>query len=249
MLAPEPMRFSRTGAGAPHCSCFTGSDDFYVCRDGASSRTHSRKAAITWASDQTSGLGGSACAASGGLGRSPGGSGIFSGSGWRDGGGLVRRGVRRHWLFPSRRPGSPARGCLLLRFGRGSRFTRDLRAASWNVGSADGSSVIGTGLACTNSIGATRRPRMRPSPTPDAAPCGRHGQRRQPQHGGDRELVRHGDDRPGKECERFRSIRHARLGILLVHGAIEEFAAWRPLVVELWCLELCRPLPIWRKTH
>ena len=67
LLAPEPMRFTRTGAGAPHCSCFMGSETSTSAAMGASSRTHSRRAAITWASDHTSGLGGSACAASGGL--------------------------------------------------------------------------------------------------------------------------------------------------------------------------------------
>ena len=81
LLAPEPMRFSSTGAGAPHCSCLTGSETSTSAAMGPSSRTHSRKAAITWASDQTSGLGGSACAASGGLAFRPrGGSGVFSGS-------------------------------------------------------------------------------------------------------------------------------------------------------------------------
>ena len=58
--------------------------------------------------------------------------------------------------------------------GAGSRFTRDLRAASWKVGSAAGSSAIGTGLARTISIGATAG-RGSPAPIPEAAPCGSTG--------------------------------------------------------------------------
>ena len=74
LLAPEPMRFSRTGAGAPHCSRLTGSDTSTSAAIGASSRTHSRKAVMIWSSDHTSGLGGSGCAAS------DGGSGVLAGS-------------------------------------------------------------------------------------------------------------------------------------------------------------------------
>ena len=57
LAAPEPMRFSSTGAGAPHTSCRTGWEISTSAAIGASSRTHSRKPAMTSASDQVSRLG------------------------------------------------------------------------------------------------------------------------------------------------------------------------------------------------
>src|SRR5262245_10441122 len=81
LLAPEPMRLSNTGAGAPHCSCFRGSETSTSAVIGVSSRTHSRRAAITWASDQASGFGGSPWAASPGLTSAAGGLDAVPGSG------------------------------------------------------------------------------------------------------------------------------------------------------------------------
>ena len=174
LLAPEPTRFTATGAGVPHCSCLTGSDTSTSAAMGASSRTHSRKAAITWASDHTSGFGGSACAASGGLGSTEGDSGVFSGSGWEmeevlcEGAsvclaaGLPAGGPAASWGTGSSASGS------------GSRFTRDRRAASWKTGSAGALSAIGMGLACTSSIG-TGAGRACLAPIPEAASCGRTG--------------------------------------------------------------------------
>ena len=63
LLAPEPMRFSISGAGVPHCSCFTGGATSISAEIGPSIRTHSLSAAITSASDHTSGFGGSGSAA------------------------------------------------------------------------------------------------------------------------------------------------------------------------------------------
>src|SRR5262245_43912933 len=64
LLAPEPMRFSSTGAGVPQTSCLTGWEISTSAAIGASNLTHSRKPAIISASDQTSGMGGSGCATS-----------------------------------------------------------------------------------------------------------------------------------------------------------------------------------------
>ena len=126
------------------------------------------------ASDHTSGLGGSAWAVSGGMGSAEGGSGVFSGSGCEmeevlcEGAsvclaaGFAAVGLAASW------------GARSSASGGGSRFTRDLRAASWKAGSAGALSVIGMGLACTTSIGAGAG-RASLAPTPEAAPWGRTG--------------------------------------------------------------------------
>jgi hypothetical protein len=79
LLAPEPMRFSISGAGAPQCSCFDGLRYLDLgCWMGPSRRTHSLSdGAITSASDQTSWFGGSGSGPS----RLPSGDGLASGTG------------------------------------------------------------------------------------------------------------------------------------------------------------------------
>ena len=57
LAAPEPMRFSSTGAGVPQTSCRTGWEISTSAAIGASSFTHSRKPAMISASDQHLGLG------------------------------------------------------------------------------------------------------------------------------------------------------------------------------------------------
>ena len=52
VAAPEPIRFSSTGAGVPQTSCRTGCEISTSAAIGASSFTHSRKPAMISASDQ-----------------------------------------------------------------------------------------------------------------------------------------------------------------------------------------------------
>ena len=141
------MRFSSTGAGVPQASCRTGWEISTSAAIGASSFTHSRKPAMISASDQTSGFGGSAGAASGLA--SGGGIGVLPGSG-----------VAAEALFLSFSAASGELGCRgdgrglvrgrrlgRLRLRCGLRLGLDRRAASWNAGSAGRLRPSGTGLA------------------------------------------------------------------------------------------------------
>ncbi len=221
LLAPEPMRFTATGAGAPHCSCLTGSDTSTSAAMGASSRTHSRKAAITWASDHTSGFGGSACAASGGLGSGARRQRRLLRLGLRDGGGLVRGGVRR--LGRRFRCGWARRllGGTLFRLGR--RLAFHARPAGGKLEGGIGWRAFRDryGLGVHDLDRRGRRPRFSCADARSRV-VRQDRERREPQDSGDRKLVRHGDDRPGKGREQFRSICHACLGYPAARGDLRQ---------------------------
>ena len=215
-----------------------GSETSTSAAMGASSRTHSRKATITWASDQTSGFGGSACAASGGLNSGGGGSGVFSGSASEMEEVLCE--VARAGFSGSLAAGGLAASGGAARSSStscdGSRFARDLRAASWKVGSAGSASAIGTGLERTSSVGAATG-RGSATPTPEAAPCGSIGSVARPRTVAIESLF----DTETMDLARIANdfaVYAMRARISRSFGRLAP--AWWRLVVELWCLERCR---------